>query len=117
MSQLNEPKPSSRTDGGQPKLAEFLRRRQNAFAKILKEKSIHLAFFEDTEGRRDPSVRYFTGQPSDALLIITAEGKSILIPWDVNMAREMATVDAILPYTDFGRNATTTLSQILCRKD
>ena len=117
MSQLNEPKPSSGTDGGQPKLAEFLRRRQNAFAKILKEKNIHLAFFEDTEGRRDPSVRYFTGQPSDALLIITAEGKSILIPWDVNMAREMATVNAILPYTDFGRNATTTLSRILCRKD
>lgn len=117
MNQLNETKPSPKTASEQPELSEFLRRRQRVFARILKEKNIHLAFFEDTEGRRDPSVRYFTGQPSDALLIITAEGKSILIPWDVNMAQEMATADTILPYTDFGRNAITTLSQILCKKD
>ena len=74
-----------------------------------------MALFEDTEGRRDPSLRYFTGQPSDALLVLTAAGQSILIPWDVNMAQEMATVDSILPYTDFGRTATNALSQILAK--
>lgn len=96
-------------------LAEYNRQRQKAFSQILRDKKIDVAFFEDTEGRRDPSLRYFTGQPSDALLILTAEGQSILIPWDVNMAQEMATVDSILPYTDFGRTATNALSQILAK--
>lgn len=94
-------------------LAEYNRQRQRSFAQILRDKKIDVAFFEDTEGRRDPSLRYFTGQPSDALLVLTAEGQSILIPWDVNMAQEMATVDSILPYTDFGRTATNALSQVL----
>lgn len=96
-------------------LAEYNRQRQKAFSQILRDKKIDVAFFEDTEGRRDPSLRYFTGQPSDALLILTAEGQSILIPWDVNMAQKMATVDSILPYTDFGRTATNALSQILAK--
>ena len=96
-------------------LAEYNRQRQKAFFKILQDKKIDVALFEDTEGRRDPSLRYFTGQPSDALLILTAAGQSILIPWDVNMAQEMATVDSILPYTDFGRTATNALSQILAK--
>lgn len=94
-------------------LAEYNRQRQRSFAQILRDKKIDVAFFEDTEGRRDPSLRYFTGHPSDALLVLTAEGQSILIPWDVNMAQEMATVDSILPYTDFGRTATNALSQVL----
>lgn len=94
-------------------LAAYNRQRQKAFFQILRDKKIDVAFFEDTEGRRDPSLRYFTGHPSDALLVLTAEGQSILIPWDVNMAQEMATVDRILPYTDFGRTATNALSQVL----
>lgn len=98
-------------------LAQFCSKRQKDFAKILKEKKIHIAFFEDTEGRRDHSVRYFTGQPSDALLILTSEGQSLLISWDINMAQQMATVDKILPFTDFGRNAVTALSQILGQLD
>lgn len=96
-------------------LADFCRHRQAAFARILREKQIDVAFFEDTEGRRDPSVRYFTGQPGDALLAITAQGESVLIPWDVNMARQMATVDSILPYTDFNRSAPAALAQLLAR--
>lgn len=94
-------------------LAAYNRQRQKTFAQILRDKKIDVAFFEDTEGRRDPSLRYFTGLPTDALLVLTAEGQSILIPWDVNMAQEMATVDRILPYTDFGRTATNALSQVL----
>ena len=96
-------------------LDEYNRQRQRSFSQILRDKKIDVAFFEDTEGRRDPSLRYFTGQPSDALLVLTAAGQSILIPWDVNMAQEMATVDSILPYTDFGRTATNALSQILAK--
>jgi len=78
-------------------------KRRLALADVLKTSGIAMALFEDTEGRRDPSIRYFTGQPGDSLLFITAEGRSLLVPWDVNMAASMASVEAIVPYTDFGR--------------
>ncbi len=97
--------------------ADFYRRRQAAFAQILRERKIDLALFEDTEGRRDPAIRYFTGQPGDSLLILTATGESILIPWDANMAQQMASADRILPYTDFGRSAPTALARILSQLD
>jgi Xaa-Pro dipeptidase len=35
---------------------------------------IALIMFEDTEGRRDPGIRWMTGQPQDALLFLAAEG-------------------------------------------
>ena len=40
----------------------------------------------------------------DALLIIFADSDSVLIPWDINLAQQFASVSEIKPYTDFGRN-------------
>ena len=40
----------------------------------------------------------------DALLIIFADSESVLIPWDVNLANQFASVSDIVPYTDFNRN-------------
>lgn len=72
----------------------------------MTEKDIALVMFEDVEGRRDPAVRWLTGQPGDALLFLSAaDGKSLLVPWDVNMADVYADADAIAPYNDFGRMA------------
>ena len=34
---------------------------------------VSMIMFEDTEGRRDPAIRWMTGQPSDALLFLAAE--------------------------------------------
>ncbi|HPE35573.1 MAG TPA: Xaa-Pro peptidase family protein [Spirochaetales bacterium] len=78
--------------------------RRKRLADTLAPAGLAMAVFEDTEGRRDPSIRYFTGQPSDALLFIAANGKSILVAWDVNMAAAMASVDKVEAYTDFGRS-------------
>mgnify|MGYP001209414468 CR=1 FL=1 len=78
--------------------------RRKRLADTLAPAGLAMAVFEDTEGRRDPSIRYFTGQPSDALLFIAANGKSILVAWDVNMAAAMAIVDKVEAYTDFGRS-------------
>jgi Xaa-Pro dipeptidase len=66
---------------------------------------IAMVMFEDTEGRRDPGVRWMTGQPSDALLFLSAEGKSLLVPWDANMAAVYAQTDAIIPYGKFERRS------------
>ncbi len=73
-------------------------------AEELAKRQLAVCMFEDTEGRRNPSIRYLSGHPSDALLFISASGKSILVPWDINMAHAMAEADEILPYTDFARS-------------
>lgn len=78
--------------------------RRNRLAAMLKESGTAMAILEDTEGRRDPSIRYLCGHPMDALLFINDEGHSTLVAWDVNMAAKMAKVDEILAYTDFGRS-------------
>ncbi len=78
--------------------------RRKRLAATLAPRGIALALFEDTEGRRDPSIRYFSGHPMDALLFIAADGRSLLVPWDVNMASAMASVDRVIAYTDYQRS-------------
>jgi Xaa-Pro dipeptidase len=70
-----------------------------------------LVMFEDTEGRRDPSVRWMSGQPSDALLFLSVEQKCLLVPWDANMAALYAQVDTVLPYKKFDRRAIAALKK------
>jgi Xaa-Pro dipeptidase len=69
------------------------------------EEQIALIMFEDAEGRRDPGIRWMTGQPQDALLFLAAEGKSLLVPWDVNMAALYAQADTVIPYGEFERRS------------
>ncbi len=40
----------------------------------------------------------------DALLIIFADAQSVLIPWDVNLADQFASVSEIKAFTDYNRN-------------
>ncbi|HRY73214.1 MAG TPA: Xaa-Pro peptidase family protein [Spirochaetia bacterium] len=89
--------------------------RRAAVAARLKEEGIAACLFEDTEGRRDPSIRYLSGQPGDALLVVSAEGSSILVAWDVNMARLYGRVDEILAYGDFQRRPAAALGGCLER--
>lgn len=89
--------------------------RRAKVAKKLRDEGLAACLFQDTEGRRDPSIRYLSGQPTDALLIVSAEGRSILVAWDVNMAASMASVEEILPYTDFKRLPTEAMLAVLPR--
>jgi Xaa-Pro dipeptidase len=66
---------------------------------------VAVAMFEDTEPRRDPAIRWMTGQPGDALLFLSAARQSILIPWDINMAVKYADAETVIPYTDLDRQA------------
>jgi Xaa-Pro dipeptidase len=59
--------------------------------------------FEDTEGRRDKTIRWLTGQPGDALLFLSVGRKCMLVPWDINLARDYATADIIRPYSEYTR--------------
>lgn len=67
----------------------------------MSESGISLVIFEDSERSRDQSVRYLCGQPGDSLLVLSAEKKALLLPWDRNMAALYADVDEIVPYNNF----------------
>jgi Xaa-Pro dipeptidase len=77
----------------------------------MAREGIVLVMFEDTEGRRDPSIRWLSGQPSDALLFLSVDQKCLLVPWDANMAALYAQVDTVIPYGEFERQAASALKK------
>ena len=87
--------------------------RRRKVAEYMSTHDIAAAVFEDTEARRDVSVRYLTGQPSDAALVLTAGGCSVLVAWDVNLARMKAHADQVLSSEDFERDYTKATVSIL----
>ena len=89
------------------------RARREKVGAFLREKGIFAAVFEDAEGERDSAIRYLTGHPSDAILIINERSESVLTAWDDNLAREVAHADKILPYTDFERKRERAILEIL----
>jgi Xaa-Pro dipeptidase len=89
--------------------------RRAKVAEKLREEGLGACLFQDAEGRRDPTIRYLSGQPGDALLVVSAAGPAVLVAWDVNMAASMASVEEILPYTDFKRLPTAALAAVLPR--
>ena len=89
-------------------------RREKVFA-YMREHSIGAAIFHDSEDSRDCSIRYLTGHPSDAVLVLTADGKSVLSPWDENLAAKKAHASEMIPYTSFNRDAITAVKEILKR--
>ena len=90
--------------------------RISKLADWLGKEQLSAALFVDVEGRRDLNIRYLTGHPSDALLFVLADGRTILIPWDVILARTVAQATEILPYTDFDRSLTTAVSALVKRE-
>ena len=65
---------------------------------------VYAAVLDDFENQRSNSVRWLSGHPMDALLFLFASGKTVLVPWDVNIARERSVVDQVVAYTDFKRS-------------
>ena len=64
---------------------------------------ISLLLIEDAEGRRDSNLRWLSGMPADALLFLSVERKSLLVPWDINLAKLYGNADYIRAYTEFDR--------------
>ena len=90
----------------------YAARREKLFA-FMKENKITAAVFEDTEGRRDLSVRYFTGHPSDALWMCSTDGKNALVPLDENLAKERSVDVQIVPYNEYDRKNIEAVREIL----
>lgn len=90
----------------------YRRRRQRLFD-YLSERRIELGVIVDLEGLRNRSLRYLCGQPGDALLFLFAGGESLLVPWDVPLARSLASVDTSIPYERYGRSLFTCIKSIV----
>jgi Xaa-Pro dipeptidase len=84
------------------KKGPYKERRERVYNWMAQE-GIALAMLEDAEGRRDSNIRWLTGMPQDALLFLSVEQKSLLVPWDINMAKFYAEADHVKPYSDFDR--------------
>jgi Xaa-Pro dipeptidase len=69
----------------------------------MAQEGITLAMFEDAEGRRDTTIRWLTGHPGDALLFLSVDRKTLLMPWDMILAKIYSQADIIIPYNDFNR--------------
>jgi len=90
-------------------MAEFRYARQiDSLTNYMHSQGVTLVVFEDFEGKRDPTIRWLTNHPGDALLFLSSDilERPILVPWDVNMANQYAATELfrIIPYTDFDRN-------------
>ena len=80
------------------------RQRVEKLAMYLKQAGAAAAVIEDSEAMRTHSLRYLCGHPTDAILFVFTNASTVLVPWDVSLAREKADVDRISPYSDFGRS-------------
>jgi len=80
----------------------------------MAQEGIALVMLEDTESRRDQNVRWLTGHPGDALLLLTATRNALLVAWDVNLAKLYTCKSpvTIVPYNDFDRKPLTALINI-----
>ena len=80
------------------------RERRERLSAWIRAEGLDAAIIEDWEGRRNGGVRYLSGLPGDASLIVFADGTSVLLPWDVNMAEKRASVERIVPFGDYKRD-------------
>jgi len=78
------------------------KRRERVYDWMAQE-GISMVMIEDAEGRRDSNLRWLSGMPADALFFLSAERKSLLVPWDINLAKLYGDADYIRPYNEFDR--------------
>ena len=79
----------------------YQKRREKLFDWMARE-GIQLVMIEDCESGRNPAIRWLSGLPCNALLFLSSDRRSLLVPWDINMAMLHAEADAVFPYAEFG---------------
>lgn len=82
-------------------LSKIYKNRRRKLALQMKNQGVAAILFEDKDGCRDPAVRYYTGHPNDALFILFSDETSFLVAWDENLAKKMANVGKIIPYSRY----------------
>lgn len=75
-----------------------------SLVKFLQKKQIDVLIIHDYENARNVNLQYLSGHPTDAMVLITSDGESILIPWDVPLAEKHSEVDEIINPSNFNFN-------------
>jgi Xaa-Pro dipeptidase len=70
----------------------------------MKNRGVDVAMIRDHERTRNMNLKYLSGHPTDATLLVFADGHTTLIPWDLELAEKMAQVDEVLNFQDFQRS-------------
>lgn len=94
-------------------LKNIYKKRTQKLAQYLTENNIGSCVFIDSEEHRDPSIPYYTGHSSDAVLIIYSDGYSILIPWDEILAKKISFSDKLIPFTKYKNNSLDAVKNVL----
>lgn len=92
---------------------DIFKARRDIISAWLQDNGVAAAVFIDDENSRTQNIRYFTNMPSDAILVITAVGVSVLCPWDENLAKQVASVETIIPFTKYNRDPFKALAAII----
>jgi len=93
--------------------SEAFRARQARVAEWMTRKGVYAAVLEDFEHQRNSAVRWLSGHPMDALLFVFSSGRSVLVPWDINVANERSVVTQVTPYTEFKRSFKEAVTAVL----
>ena len=80
------------------------KKKLHTICQSMTDRGVDVAFITDTERTRNASLRYLSGHPTDAELLLFADGYTTLIPWDLELAGSLAEVDEILNPLDFERS-------------
>jgi Xaa-Pro aminopeptidase len=83
---------------------------------FLGQNNIHALLIADYEDSPDLNLQYLSGQPSDGMVLITSDGESFLIPWDISIAEKYSEVDEIIDISNYQYNVTLILKEILNKK-
>ena len=102
----------SETRGSQEAAAAFLAR-QARVAEWLTRNGVYAAVLEDFEHQRNSAIRWLSGHPMDAILFVFSSGKTVLVPWDINVANERSVVTEVTPYTEFKRSFKEAITAVL----
>jgi Xaa-Pro aminopeptidase len=71
---------------------------------VMEEANIDALLLYDFENANDVNVRYLSGNPDAALLMLTQSGETVLLPWDYPLAQNLAKVDEIINFEDYNKS-------------
>lgn len=80
---------------------------------FINENNMDSLMIMDLEASRNVNLHYLSGHPSDATILITSDGESILIPWDINLAEKHSEVDEIVDPSNFQYNTSLVLKNLI----
>ncbi|MBR7063798.1 MAG: aminopeptidase P family protein [Treponema sp.] len=102
---------------GTNELKEIYSSRKKKLSSFMKDNDIGCAVFIDSEEKREPAIRYFSGHINDAVLLIFDDEYSVLVPWDEILSKKYAFADKIIPYTKYKNNSHKAIKFILTESE